>query len=116
MSGVPGDAQTPASRSHTSVKPSIACSSRNEQRVTEVSELRVTLLFDDMVSAEGHISVNEQVYHHWVVSAVPRDAQTPASWSHRTYTRVDPRVWAMPMACSDRMNRALQIETGRASE
>jgi hypothetical protein len=36
------------------------------------------------VSAEGHCSVNERVSHHRVVSGVPRDAQTPASRSHKS--------------------------------
>jgi hypothetical protein len=36
------------------------------------------------VSAEGNRLMNERVPHHWVVSGVPRDAQTPASRSHQS--------------------------------
>ena len=34
------------------------------------------------MSAEGNRLMNERVSHHRVVSGVPRDAQTPAFWSH----------------------------------
>ena len=36
------------------------------------------------MSAEEYRSVNERVSHHRVVSGVPRDAQTPASRSHKS--------------------------------
>ena len=40
--------------------------------------------YSTTVSAEGNRLMNELVPHHRVVSGVPRDAQTSASWPHKS--------------------------------
>ena len=73
VSGVPRDAQTPASRSHKSVQ-TLGCviSLFVPQRTGELESNGYSVT----VSAEEYLSVNERVPHHRVVSGVLRGAQT----------------------------------------
>ena len=74
------DAQTSASRSHTSVQ-TLGCARVAMQHSQRTAELEGNG-YSTTVSAEGNRLMNERVSHHRVVSGVRMDAQTPASWSH----------------------------------
>ena len=78
--GVLMDAQTSASRSHTSVQ-TLGCARVAMHQSQRTAELEGNG-YSTTVSAEGNRLMNERASHHRVVPGVRRDAQTSASRSH----------------------------------